>query len=89
MPDRDREVAVDPADPARVRRAAMDLLARREHSLHELQLKLQRRFPDRQVVDGELRTADPRQERGRNRGNPHRTVYSARIGSLDSSDGRI
>ncbi len=55
MPDRDRGVAVVPTDPARVRRAAMDLLARREHSLHELQLKLQRRFPDQEVVDSELR----------------------------------
>jgi regulatory protein len=55
MPDRDRGSTFASTDPARVRHAAMDLLARREHSFHELQLKLQRRFPDREMVEGELR----------------------------------
>jgi regulatory protein len=32
--------------PRSVRRVAMDCLARREHSRHELQLKLQGKFPD-------------------------------------------
>ena len=37
-----------------IRRAAMDLLAHREHSLHELQQKLARRFSDRDLIDSEL-----------------------------------
>ena len=37
--------SADAATPVQVRRAAMDLLARREHSLLELERKLQRRFP--------------------------------------------
>lgn len=36
----------EPVTAGAVRRAAMDLLARREHSLRELQLKLQKRFPE-------------------------------------------
>lgn len=48
--------AVDPAD---VRFAAMNLLARREHSLSELRRKLRRRFPDGQLVETQLqRLAD-------------------------------
>jgi regulatory protein len=43
--------AINPAD---VRLAAMNLLARREHSLHELGQKLRRRFPDESVVALEL-----------------------------------
>lgn len=48
--------AVVPAaiNPADVRLAAMNLLARREHSLHELQQKLRRRFPDEAIVGLEL-----------------------------------
>lgn len=34
------------SDGSAVRRAALDLLARREHSLFELERKLRRRFPD-------------------------------------------
>ena len=36
--------------PVEVRRAAMNLLARREHSFHELVEKLSRRFPDRDFL---------------------------------------
>ena len=43
-----------PINPADVRRAAMDLLARREHSLRELHDKLKRRFPDPDLVMQEL-----------------------------------
>jgi regulatory protein len=48
--------AVKPLD---VRVAAMDLLARREHTLRELRRKLQRRFADAAIVEAELqRLAD-------------------------------
>lgn len=43
--------AINPAD---VRLAAMNLLARREHSLHELRQKLRSRFPDESVLVLEL-----------------------------------
>jgi regulatory protein len=43
--------AVSPLD---VRRAAMDLLARREHSTKELADKLYRRFPDRDVIADQI-----------------------------------
>ena len=43
-----------PINPADVRRAAMDLLARREHSHRELRDKLKRRFPDPDLVMQEL-----------------------------------
>jgi regulatory protein len=45
-----------PADvsPAEVRRVAMDLLARREHSFHELQQKLSRRFFDPDLISDQL-----------------------------------
>lgn len=43
-----------PVNPAEIRLAAMNLLARREHSLGELRCKLRRRFPDEQVLDAEL-----------------------------------
>jgi len=42
------------ANPADVRRAAMDLLARREHSLQELRQKLSRRFSDAELVNQQL-----------------------------------
>jgi regulatory protein len=41
-------------DPVEIRRAAMDLLARREHSVRELRIKLLRRFPDVAAVDEQL-----------------------------------
>lgn len=40
-----------PEDPNAIRRAAMDLLARREHSLEELRRKLARRFSDGEAVE--------------------------------------
>lgn len=43
-----------PVDPAAIRRAAMDLLARREHALEELRRKLLRRFADGELVDAIL-----------------------------------
>lgn len=43
--------AVDAAD---IRRAAMDLLARRDHSLRELRQKLRRRFGDTPLVEEAL-----------------------------------
>ena len=43
--------AINPAD---IRLAAMNLLARREHSLKELQQKLRKRFPDATLVDEQL-----------------------------------
>lgn len=48
--------AVDSPDirPADIRRAAMDLLARREHSYRELQQKLSARFADAELVRAEL-----------------------------------
>lgn len=48
--------AINPAD---VRLAAMNLLARREHSLRELRQKLRRRFSDGPLLEAELqRLAD-------------------------------
>ena len=47
----DSPVAIDPAG---IRRAAMNLLARREHSLAELRRKLGSRFPDETLVEAEL-----------------------------------
>ena len=41
-------------DPAEIRLAAMDLLARREHSLGELRHKLRRRFADEQALETQL-----------------------------------
>ena len=41
-------------DPADIRFAAMNLLARREHTRRELHQKLQRRFPDAALVAVEL-----------------------------------
>ena len=49
MPDRDKPVTVP-----ELRRAAMDLLARREHSFHELATKLRRRLQGRPIEGGDL-----------------------------------
>ena len=49
--DLDQLTAVDPAD---IRRAAMDLLARREHSRRELRQKLVKRFRDDAQIDAQL-----------------------------------
>ena len=46
----DVEQQVEPS-PTDIRRAAMNMLARREHSSHELHLKMGRRFADRVLVD--------------------------------------
>jgi regulatory protein len=43
-----------PVNPIDIRRAAMDLLARREHSYKELQTKLSRRFDDADLVAQQL-----------------------------------
>ena len=42
------------AEPADIRRAAMNLLARREHSLGELRQKLRRRFEGEAMLETEL-----------------------------------
>ena len=49
----DARESADTVTPVQVRRAAMDLLARREHSLLELERKLQRRFP-RDLIQASL-----------------------------------
>ena len=50
------EQAINPAD---IRRTAMDLLSRREHSRRELRDKLKKRFNDPDLIDQELdRLAD-------------------------------
>lgn len=49
MPDRDKPVTVP-----ELRRAAMDLLARREHSFRELATKLRRRLQSRPIEGGDL-----------------------------------
>ena len=41
-------------EPAEIRLAAMNLLARREHSVRELRLKLKRRFSDEAMVQEQL-----------------------------------
>jgi regulatory protein len=52
MPD---EESVDAAiSPANVRLAAMNLLARREHSVRELRNKLKRRFADNAMIDEQV-----------------------------------
>ena len=62
IPAGDQEgVAPPQINPIDVRVAAMNLLARREHTRRELLQKLQRRFPDEQLVEAELqRLADER-----------------------------
>jgi regulatory protein len=49
--DLDQLTAINPAD---IRYAAMDLLARREHSRRELKQKLKKRFQDDQLIDQQL-----------------------------------
>ena len=41
-------------DPGAIRLAAMDLLARREHSRRELRQKLHKRFPDCHLIEEQL-----------------------------------
>ena len=53
MSDLDESSAVE-INPADIRLAAMNLLARREHSVHELRNKLLRRFPDDQMINEQL-----------------------------------
>ena len=45
---------IEPVSATDIRRAAMDLLARREHSLRELHDKLIRRFGDEDLIQQEL-----------------------------------
>jgi regulatory protein len=48
-----------PVDPGAIRLAAMDLLARREHSRRELRQKLHKRFPHHDLIEEQLdRLAD-------------------------------
>ncbi len=49
--DLDQLTAINPAD---IRYAAMDLLARREHSRRELKQKLRKRFEDEELIDEQL-----------------------------------
>jgi len=51
LEDQSEDVEVTPAD---VRLAAMNLLARREHSVRELRKKLKRRFVDDVMIDEQL-----------------------------------
>lgn len=44
----------DELDPAHIRIAAMDLLARREHSRRELKQKLKKRFDDEDLIEQQL-----------------------------------
>ncbi len=53
MPDQDSSTAVE-INSADIRVAAMNLLARREHSVHELRTKLQRRFPASEKINEQL-----------------------------------
>jgi regulatory protein len=50
----DEEAAEAVINPADIRLAAMNLLARREHSVWELRRKLKRRFPDESLLDEQL-----------------------------------
>ena len=53
--DLDSDVTIDcDTSPADVRLAAMNLLARREHSMRELRIKLARRFADEELIAVEL-----------------------------------
>ena len=52
--NRDNGETAVPVDPADIRLAAMNLLARREHSRWELLRKLRRRFSDDQLLATEL-----------------------------------
>jgi len=53
MPDHDSSNTVE-INSADIRLAAMNLLARREHSVRELRNKLKRRFPDDEKIDVQL-----------------------------------
>jgi len=53
MPDHDSSNAVE-ITSADIRLAAMNLLARREHSVRELRNKLKHRFPDSDKIDEQL-----------------------------------
>jgi regulatory protein len=50
----DEEAAYAVINPADIRRAAMNLLARREHSVWELRRKLKRRFSDESLLDEQI-----------------------------------
>ena len=56
MPETDclEDLAVEKNLSTDIRRAAMDFLARREHSLLELRSKLKRRFADGSLIDEQL-----------------------------------
>ncbi|MEE4143637.1 MAG: regulatory protein RecX [Halieaceae bacterium] len=54
LPAADSRIAESDASPADIRVAAMNLLARREHSLGELRQKLRRRFDDEVMVETQL-----------------------------------
>jgi regulatory protein len=53
MPDHDSSNPIE-INPADIRLAAMNLLARREHSVRELRNKLKHRFPDSDKIDEQL-----------------------------------
>lgn len=53
MPEFEKK-PLDPINPVDVRVAAMNLLARREHSRQELFQKLRRRFKDERIVDEQI-----------------------------------
>ena len=53
MPDHDSSNPLE-INPADIRLAAMNLLARREHSVRELRNKLKHRFPDSDKIDEQL-----------------------------------
>ena len=52
----DIQDSAETINPADIRRAAMNLLARREHSQRELRDKLHSRFPDTALVEDVLQT---------------------------------
>ncbi len=52
----DIQDSAETINPADIRRAAMNLLARREHSQRELRDKLRSRFPDTALVEDVLHT---------------------------------
>ncbi len=53
MSDQDSFTTLE-INPADIRLAAMNLLARREHSVRELRNKLKRRFPDDGLIDEQI-----------------------------------
>ena len=54
LSDDDATEAAATPTPADIRLAAMNLLARREHSVRELRNKLKRRFSDEAVIDEQI-----------------------------------